>query len=97
MDLIALVIALISLVAAVGNGGYLALLGNAAGKRAGTSEVSTYVKGKAPVAAGAGVAALLALALSGGVPVLAIVLGIAGAGVAGAQLQTTRARYATQR
>lgn len=97
MDLIALVVSLIALVAAAGNGGYLALLGTAAGKRSGAGEVSTYVRGKAPVAAGAGVAAVLAVLLSGGVPLLAIILGVAGAGVAGTQLQGTRARYRTAR
>lgn len=94
MEIIALLVALVAVLAAGGNGGYLALLGNAATKRAGTAEVSSYVRGKAPVAAGAGVAALLSLVLVGGAPLLAIVLGVVGAGLAGSQLQATRTRFA---
>lgn len=94
MEIIALLVALLAVLTAGGNGGYLALLGNAAGKRAGTAEVSGYVRGKVPVAAGAGAAALLSLVMVGGSPLLSIVLGLLGAGLAGTQLQATRTRFA---
>ncbi|WP_460867880.1 hypothetical protein [Rhodococcus aerolatus] len=94
MEIVALLVALVAVLAAAGNGGYLALLGRAASQRAGTAEVSRHVRGKAPVAAGAGAAALLSLVLVAGAPLLSIVLGAVGAGLATAQLQATRTRFA---
>ncbi len=96
LHLAAVVVALIALVAAVANDGYLAMLGSAANKRAGGEAIGKYVKGRWPVAGGITVAALVALLLTTGgvVPdVLALVLG-AGSGIAANNaLQATRRRF----
>ncbi|APU17555.1 hypothetical protein UA75_28310 [Actinoalloteichus sp. GBA129-24] len=93
---LAVIVTLVGLVAAVGNGGYLAMLNAAAKKRAGGGPVTDYVKGKLPQAGGIAAAALLALLFTNGsVPldILAIVVG-AGSGVAATNaLNATRKRY----
>ena len=100
MNLIAVVLALLALLASLANAGYLGLLGSAANKRAGGGEISTYVKGRLPIAAGATVGSLLALLFSrGGVflDVVAILLALGSGAVAVAALQGTRVRFATRR
>lgn len=100
--LVAAVVALVALLVALGNVGYLAMLNNAAKQRgaAGTS-VSEYVKGRLPIAGGAAAAAAIALllAMGGGglVPdVLGLLLG-AGSGVVAKQaLDASRARFRSQ-
>ncbi|MGH3913085.1 MAG: hypothetical protein ACRDTC_06705 [Pseudonocardiaceae bacterium] len=96
LQLLAVLVALGGLGAALAHGGYLAMLGSAASKRAGGEPVSQYVRGRAPIAAVTLGVALLALLLTTGgsvADVLAIVAGT-GSGVLGYQaLQDTRARY----
>lgn len=96
LNVIAVLAALGGLLAALAHGGYLAMLGSAASRRAGGDPVAQYVRSRVPVAAATVGLALLAVLLStgGAVPdVLAIVAG-AGSGVLSYQaLQGTRARY----
>ena len=93
---IAVLAALAGLLAALGHGGYLAMLGSAANRRAGGGPVDQYVRSRVPVAvATLGVAMFALLLTTGGsfADVLAIVAG-AGSGVVGYQaLQQTRARF----
>lgn len=97
LNVIAVLVALAGLLAAAAHGGYLAMLGSAAHRRAGGAPVSQYVRGRIPVAGVTVAVALLALLLSTGdsaaADILAILAG-AGSGVVGYQaLQTTRTRY----
>ncbi len=100
MNIIAVLLALVALVASLANAGYLGLLGSAANKRAGGSEISTYVKGRLPIAAGVTVGSLLALLCTRGglfLDVIAILLALASGAVATNALQGTRARFASNR
>ena len=96
LNLIAVLAALAGLLAAAAHGGYLALLGSAANRRAGSEPVSEYVRSRVPVAVVTLGVALLALVLAAHGPaadILAILAG-AGSGVVGYQaLQSTRTRY----
>nr|AHE14625.1 hypothetical protein asmbl_19 [uncultured bacterium] len=96
VHLIAVLAALAGLLAALGHGGYLAMLGSAANRRAGGDPVHQYVRSRVPVAViTLGVAMFALLLTTGGsfADVLAIVAG-AGSGVVGYQaLQGTRARF----
>lgn len=98
LNLIAVLAALAGLLAAAAHGGYLAMLGSAANRRAGGGPVSEYVRSRVPVAAATIGVALLALLLTTGgsfADVLAIMAG-AGSGVLGYQaLQSTRTRFRT--
>jgi hypothetical protein len=93
---IAVLAALFGLLAAAAHGGYLAMLGSAANRRAGGEPASQYVRGRVPVAGVTFGVALLALLLSSGGPAADILAILAGAGssVAGYHaLQSTRTRY----
>jgi hypothetical protein len=96
LNLIAVLAALAGLLAALAHGGYLAMLGSAANRRAGGEPVSQYVRSRIPVAGVTVGVALLALLLTTGgtgADILAIVAG-AGSGVVSYQaLQSTRTRY----
>lgn len=96
LNVIAVLAALAGLLAAAAHGGYLAMLGSAASRRAGGDPISQYVRTRIPVAGVTLAVALLALLLSTGGPVadiLAILAG-AGSGVLSYQaLQSTRTRY----
>ncbi len=96
LNLIAVLAALAGFLAAAAHGGYLAMLGSAASRRAGGEPVGDYVRSRAPVAVVTLGVALLALLLTrggAGADVLAILAG-AGSGVVGYQaLQSTRTRY----
>ena len=98
LNLIAVLAALAGLLAALAHGGYLAMLGSAANRRAGGEPVNQYVRSRVPVAAATLGVALFALLLTTGgsfADVLAIVAG-AGSGVVGYQaLQGTRTRFRT--
>ncbi len=99
-NIIAVVLALAALVASLVNAGYLGLLGSAANKRAGAAEISTYVKARLPIAAGATVAALVALLFSRGgafLDFLAILLALGSGAVAISALQGTRTHFASNR
>ena len=96
LNVIAVLVAIAGLLAAAAHGGYLAMLGSAASKRAGGEPVSDYVRSRIPVAGVTLGVALLALLLTtggAGADVLAILAG-AGSGVMGYQaLQSTQTRY----
>ena len=70
VNLIAVIVALASVLAALGHVGYLALLNNAAGKRAGGAPVAQYVKSRWAVAGGTTAASLFAWLLTAGGPTL---------------------------
>ncbi|MGH3975496.1 MAG: hypothetical protein ACRDS9_19525 [Pseudonocardiaceae bacterium] len=95
LNVIAVLTALAGLLTTLAHGGYLAMLGSAAKRRAGGEPVNQYVRSRVPVAATALGVALFALLLTNGgtaADVLAIMAG-AGSGVLGYQaLQDTRAR-----
>jgi hypothetical protein len=96
LDLIAVLVALAGLLAAAAHGGYLAMLGSAANRRAGGEPVSQYIRSRVPVAAVPLGGALLALLLATHGPAADILAILAGAasGVVGYQaLQSTRTHY----
>ncbi len=97
IGIVALVVALVGLLVALGHVGYLAMLNSAAKRRGAVGGATTdYVAGRWKVAGGtAGVAALGLLLTNGGVPldILGLLLG-GGAGIAAKQaLDTTRTRF----
>ncbi|MBV8931808.1 MAG: hypothetical protein JOZ47_00155 [Kutzneria sp.] len=84
LEFIAVVLALASLVAAIGYDGYLYLLGSAASRRAGGEPVASYVRSRWPMAGGTTVAALLSLVMASSddlLSVLAILIAV-GSGAA---------------
>jgi hypothetical protein len=96
INFIAVVIALVSLLAALGHAGYLAMLNNAAGKRAGGAPIAQYVKTRWPVAAGTTGASLVAWLLTAGGPtldVLSIIVALGSGAVAAKALQSTQSKY----
>jgi len=93
---IAVLVALVGLLAALAHGGYLLMLGSAAGRRAGGEPVTQDVRSRLPKAGVTVGVALLALLLTNGgafADVLAIVAGAGSGGVAYQALQGTRRRY----
>jgi hypothetical protein len=96
IDLIATLVAIVSLLAALGYVGYLALLNNAANKRAGGTPIAQYVRSRWPVAGGATAASLLALILTSGnsaLDIIAIIIAAGSGTVATKALQATQAKY----
>lgn len=97
LNLVAVLVALVGLLAALAHDGYLAMLGSAARKRAGGSPIAHYVRSRYVTAAVTTGVALLALlmASSGGAfaDVLALIAGGGSGLVAFQALQTTRQRY----
>jgi hypothetical protein len=98
VNLIAVIVALASVLAALGHVGYLALLNNAAGKRAGGTPVAQYVKSRWAVAGGTTAASLFAWLLTAGgtgLDIVAIIVAAGSGAVATKALQSTRDRYRT--
>jgi hypothetical protein len=96
VNFIAVIITLASVLAALGHVGYLALLNNAANKRAGGAPVAQYVRSRWGVAAGTTTASLFALLLTTGgttLDVLAAIIAVGSGTVATKALQSTRDRY----
>jgi hypothetical protein len=96
INLIAVVVAIASVLAALGHVGYLALLNNAATKRAGGSPVAQYVRGRWVIAGSTTAASLLAWLLTAGptgADILAIILAGGSGVVATKALQSTQAKY----
>jgi hypothetical protein len=96
INLIAVVVAIASVLAALGHVGYLAMLNNAANKRAGGSPVAQYVRGRWMIAGGTTAASLLAWLLTSGgegADLFAIVIAAGSGVVATKALQSTQAKY----
>ncbi|GAB3005065.1 hypothetical protein LWP59_03595 [Amycolatopsis acidiphila] len=96
INFIAVVIAIASVLAALGHVGYLALLNNAANKRAGGTPVAEYVRSRWAVAGGTTAASLLAWLFTAGgtgMDIIAILVAAGSGAVAVKALQSTQAKY----
>ncbi|MGO1054133.1 hypothetical protein [Crossiella sp. CA198] len=96
MHLIAVLVALVALLAALGNGGYLAMLKSAAAKRAGGEPVVHYVQERMPKVGITVVLAVLALVMTSGgfiLDVLAVVVAAGAGATAAKELRSTHERY----
>lgn len=96
MHLIAVLVALVALLAALANGGYLAMLKSAATKRAGGEPVVHYVQERMPKVGITVVLAVLALLMTSGgfiFDVLAVLVAAGAGATAAKELQATHQRY----
>jgi hypothetical protein len=98
LNLIAVLVAVVALLATLGHAGYLAMLNSVANKRAGGTPVAQYVRSRFPIAGVTTAGALLALILTSGggaADVLAILLAAGSGGTAVKALESTQKRYRT--
>lgn len=97
IGIVATLVALLGLLVALANLGYLGMLRNAAAKRgAAGAQLMDDIRGRLPVAGGAAAAALVGLLLTAGGPfadVCGLLLGAGGGVVARNALNATRARF----
>lgn len=97
VNIIAVVIAIVAVLAAVGHGAYLAMLNSAANKRAGGAPVAKWVQSRWPIVAGTTVVAALAWLMTSADSIPVDILAMLVAGTSGAvatrALRQTQERY----
>jgi hypothetical protein len=98
IDVLATIVTVVSLLAALGYGGYLLMISSVASKRPGATHLATDARKRLPAAGGLALGALVALLLARGDSAVMDVIGLlvgGGVGLAAvSQLQGARKRLA---